>query len=410
MNKDLKTEMEEIVNTLKSSKKVNLAKQISENWNKSCIEYSTVLNSYKTAHPLESIFKNAIIVELERLGYGENETEEIVEYLKTHRIIETTPHISPGQKPRYFFINWLASLSLEKRDFFPVAMFSGVPFSNKTRPGRICSKEGDINLISSNMQDTLVYRSKIGEKMIEEIGKLPDNIKKILPEAKLGESYTKWALKSSQEIESRFLKGQPIFFDFNEVASNYILLAIEEKNNPIYKIFFTKENIEAMSRLFSKEVFFYGTKKESKYEEMEVFYLKNGFLEGSSRTITLTPENLKKEIEDGLCPGLPLGFLIFTFLNHFKCFGSFAQTEYLPMYKDDFMKIPCLSEYDIKNSPVENLTTTGNFPFLPEIYPFDLYLDPSVDLEKSKEMLWGETILAIKDILLNQNYSSNMIK
>ena len=142
---------------------------------------------------------------------------------------------------------------------------------------------------------------------------------------------------------------------------------------------------------------------------MEGFYLKNGYLESPARKIKLNPNILAKEIENNrLCPGLPLGFLAFTFLNRFKCFGSFAQTEYLPMYKKDFMKIECLKKYNVETAPTENLTTTGGFPLNPLLHPLDLYLDQK--LKTSKNMLFGEAIVAIKDVLLHQNYSINMIK
>ncbi|MBU0999090.1 hypothetical protein KKG24_02155 [Patescibacteria group bacterium] len=408
MNLDLKTEITQIIKVLKNSKKNNLARQIEGNWDKTCLQYSKNLNSYKTAHKLEPIFEQALALEFKRLGHLAVRIKEIIKYLKDHRVIQTTPHLSPAGKPRFFFVNWLASLALEKKDYFNVAMFSGVPFSNKTRPGRLCSKNGDINLIPSNMQDALVYRSKITEKTVSELEKLPPELKELFPEAKLGDSYTKWALKSSEKIESKFLKGKPVFFDFNEVITNYLLLTLKEKDHPIYKILFTKENRKKMSSLFANEIFFYNSVKKGKYEVMEGFSLKGEYLESPSKKILLTPDNLKKEIANGLCAGLPLSFLIITFLNHFKCFGSFAQTEYLPMYKKDFEKIPCLKKYNIKNAPTDNLTTTGGFPSSPNLHPLDLYLGEKLKIKK--EMLFGEVIITIKDVLLHQNYSTNMTK
>ena len=402
-------EIAQIVKALKNSKKVNLAKQIEENWDKTCLEYSRdINNSHKANQKLEPLMKKALTVELKRLDHPPVQIKEILKYLEDHRTIQTTPHMSPSGKPRYFFVNWLASLLLKKNDYYPVAMFSGIPFSNATRPGRLCSQKGNINLFESTRQDVLVYRSKIGEKMIAELEKLPDQLKKLFPKAKLGESYTKWALKSSEKIEGKFLKGKPIFFDFNEVANNYLLLAIKNKNHPIYKILFTKKDRKKIGLLFANEIFFYGSVKKGKYEVMEGFNLRDGYLESPSRKILLTPDNIKIEIENGLCAGLPLGFLIFTFLNHFKCFGSFAQTEYLPMYKKDFKKTSCLKKYHLENAPAENLTTTGGFPLCPNLHPLDLYQGEKLKIKK--DMLFGEVIMAIKDVLLHQNYSVNMIK
>lgn len=409
MHSTLKNEIENIVLNLKTEGKVYLAKEIKENWDKTCLEYSKKINSYETKKRLEPIMEVAFSIELKRLGYQKIEIEKILNYLKDHRLIQTTPHISPAQKPRFFFTNWLGSLAHSKEQYYPIAMFSGIPFSNKTRPGRMCRESGDINLMPAYLQDELVYRSTIPEKMIEAIKTLPVDIQQLLPKAVLGNSYTAWTLEACKKIEGKYLHGKPVFFDFNEVIANYILLAIKDKDHPVYKILFNKANREKTTLLFKNEMFFYSTVKKGKYDSMEAFALKKGHLESPTRKIKLTPEILTAEIEKNrLCPGLPLGFLALTFLNNFKCFGSFAQTEYLPMYKKDFFKIPCLKNYDILNAPTENLTTTGGFPAHPTLHPLDLYFGKKMNIKK--KLLFGETIIAIKDVLLHQNYSNNMIK
>ena len=409
MHPKLKNKIAIIVSSLKKEGKIHLAKEIEENWDKTCFEYSKKINTYTATGPLEPIMKNALSAELERLNYQKTEIEKILSYLQNHRLIQTTPHLSPAQKPRYFFTNWLGSLAHSNEQYYPIAMFSGIPFSNKTRPGRMCQENGDINLMPAYMQDELVYRSSIPEKMIEIIKTLPTNLERILPEAILGNSYTAWALATCKNIEEKYLHGKPVFFDFNEVIANYLLLAIKNTNHPVYKILFNKKDREKTISLFTTEVFFYSTFKKGKYCSLEAFTLKDGYLESSTRKIKLTPEILTDEIKNNrLCPGLPLGFLALTFLNHFKCFGSFAQTEYLPMYKKDFYKIPCLKNSNILDAPTENLTTTGGFPAQPTLHPLDLYFDKKMKVKKS--LLFGEAIAVIEDVLLHQNYSGNMIK
>jgi UDP-N-acetylmuramate: L-alanyl-gamma-D-glutamyl-meso-diaminopimelate ligase len=409
MHSDLKNKIENIVVFLKKEGKIHLAKEIEENWDKTCLEYSKKINSYKAKKSFEPIIKAALSLEFKRLGYRKTEIEKILNYLQDHRLIQTTPHISPAQKPRFFFTNWLGSLACSKEQYYPVAMFSGVPFSNKTRPGRMCQENGDVNLMPAYMQDELVYRSSIPEKMIETIKTLPTNLERLLPKAILGNSYTAWALASCEKIEKKYLHGKPIFFDFNEVVANYLLLAIKHADHPVYKILFNKTDREKTISLFTNEVFFYGTVKKGKYHSLEAFTLKNSYLESPTRKIKLTPEILTAEIKTNrLCPGLPLGFLAFTFLNDFKCFGSFAQTEYLPMYKKDFFQIPCLKDIDILDAPTENLTTTGGFPGDPALHPLDLYFGKKMTVKK--DLLFGETIVAVEDVLLHQNYSSNMTK
>lgn len=406
MHSDLKNTIETIIQALTADKKDNLAKCISNNWGKTCMEYSKSLNSYRPALPIEAIFKSALDKELLRLGYKKTEVRKISKAIISRRVLQTTPHLSPAQKPRYLFINWLTSLSLSKNDIYPVAMFSGVPFSNKTRPGRLSLGSGDINLIPSALQDALVYRSEINNKTIEAVAKLPDKIKKLLP--KIGSSYTAWALRSSEKIESKFLSGKTIFIDFNEVAANYLLLAIENPRHPISVLLFDIKERKKLEIKFKGEVFFYAPITLGKCEVMDSFTLENGKLKGKYRTINITQEELIKEIRNGrLCVGLPLGFLIFAFLNHFKCFGSFAQVEYLPMYQKKFGGFAFLKKYKIEKVPTSNLTT-GGFPDATNLHPLDLYL--GAKFKPNKNMLFGEAIVTISDVLLHQNYSTNYSK
>ena len=401
----LKTDIEFVLTELKKSGKTHLIKAISENWGKNCLEYSALLNSHKPKKALEPIFTEALTLELKRLKHKEDIIKDFLKYLKSRRALQTTPHLSPAEKPRYFFINWLSSLSLNKTDYYGVAMFSGIPFSNATRPGRISKNDGDINLIPSFMQDALVYQSKIPQKMLDVLEALPKEIKKLLPKAKLGGDYTAWALKSISQIEGPFLKGKPVFFDFNEVAKNYLLRALLDDKHIISQILFRKENLEILETEFQDEVFFYRPNKKEKFETTESYVLKGGALQSNKNKILLNKENILRELkENSLCVGLPLGFLIYAFLNEFLCYGSFAQIEYLPKYKEKFSKIPALRSI-IKDAPVGALTT-GGFPEDLSLHPIELYLGKKVDFKKYEKTTFGETLLAIKDVLLYQNYAT----
>ncbi len=409
MHSNLKKEIGEMVQALKEEEKVNLARQIEENWDKTCLEYSKSINTYYPDRPMEKILERAFISELKRIDYSNTQSEKIVDYLKKHRILQTGPHVfSCVNVPRFFFGNWLASLSLLGNQFYPVAMFSGIPFSNKTRPGRICYEGVEINLIPSTMQDALVYRNIIPVKMTHEIKKLPDEIRKKLPEAKVGNSYTKWASQSSRKIEEKKLNGQAVFFDFNEVVSNYLILAIEESEHPISKMLFSPKERKFAIKSFRDVVFFYAPVKKGKYEEMENFYLRDGYLEGMSRRIELKPEILKKELRGKFCPGMIIGFFIIAFLNRFRCFGSFAQPEYMSFYRDELAKLPFLKKYQIHKAPL-GIFTTGGFPGNVDLRALDIK-DETEILTKYKNILFGETSLAIKHTLLHKNYSMNLIR
>src|SRR3989344_5185960 len=99
MPKNLKAEISQIVKALKDSQKTNLAKQIEENWDRTCLLYSRNINKYKAKKPIESIMREALTLELKRLAYTGAEAKKIVKYLESRRILQTTPHISPAQKP-----------------------------------------------------------------------------------------------------------------------------------------------------------------------------------------------------------------------------------------------------------------------------------------------------------------------
>lgn len=409
--KKIDAEILKITAQLESEGKIHLASAIKENYNKTLLEYSAKIHNYKTKIKMEDVMKSAFSIEFHRLGYSKQEISKIISYLSHHRVLQTSPHISPGEKPRYFFINYLSSLYLTKDDYYPIAMFSGVPFSNKTRPGRICTKDEEINLIPSSMQDEMVYRNKTPEKAKIELAKLDPELKTIIKNSEIDDDYTKLALNLSQKIEGCLLGGKPLFFDFNEVATNYLLLALSDDNNPVTKIFINSEARKEVETEFKDMVFFYGQTQKGKYKEMENFYLKGKYFISPSRKILITKENIKKELNNGLCPGLVLGFLIFSFMNHFLCLGSFAQVEYLPLYKEKFMKMKFLKKYNIAIAPAGALTT-GGFPDDLTLHPTDIIKnkDKKKILVKSRKILFGEALIAIKDVLLKQNYSMNLVR
>lgn len=407
MKNNLKKEIEILVTDLRAERKPELANAIESNWDKTVFEYSCEINAYKPKKPMENILKKAIEMELTRVGHPHKKAMNIVAYLEKHRALQTAPHLVPTNKPRFFFIDWLTSLCRHKNDFYVVAMFSGVPFSNNARPGRLCMKKDNINLIPSSMQDELVYRNKIPEKMIGVLQALPPKLRALLPVAKLNDSYTAWALEAIRLIESKFLNGKSVFLDFNEIISNYILTAIKDADHPLTKMLFSKPERKRTIKNFQDMVFFYGQKKNGKDVQMENFFLKDGYLESPSRKIKLDKETLTNELKGQLCPGLVIGFFVLAFLNDFQCFGSFAQIEYLPLYRKKFAKFPFLKKYKIDLAPAGALTT-GGFPEDTNLHALDVALGEKFSADKN--MLFGEALLAIKDVLLHQNYSANLIR
>ncbi len=405
---ELKKEISDIVKILKKEKKERLAECIEKNWGKTAMVYSKELNSWEPSGPMEKELFFAFKKELERLGTAKNQKEKILASLQKRRILQTAPHLVATEGPRMFCINWLASLGVKKGDFYIVAMFSGIPFSNSFRPGRINRKENPMNLFPSNMQNDLVYRSVVQSKLIESIKIMPVQISKFFPEAKEKESYTKWALLLCQGIERKILEKENIvFLDINEVISNYLVQVLKNKEHVFYKIFFETKTREKFMKIFPEELIFYCSVIEGKYEKMENMVFFGNSLKSKNKEIPLThPETLIREIKEGrVCPSLIITFMALAFLNQFKCFGSFAQVEYLPVYQKKLAQLSLIKTFKMESVPASNLTT-GVFPDDTEIFPVDLIIQDK-KLKQKENWLFGELLLPIKDSLLNSYFTGD---
>ncbi len=403
----LKNEILEMTETLKRADKSRLADCIESTWDQTSLAYSKELNTWKPSRQIEPELLFAFEKELVRLEIKSPLRSKILDNISKRRVLQTAPHLGATESPRMLCINWLGSLAVTEKDFYIAGMFSGIPFSNRSRPGRINTKTDSINLFPSNLQDGLVYRSLIPEKLIKSLPELEKNLKKILPEAILGNSYTKWALQTCQNIERKILKKENlIYLDINEVITQYLVQVLENKNHILYKIFFNTEVRNEFVKIFPNETMFYSPFSDGKYEKMENMVFSGNILKSKHKEISLdTSESLIKELKnDRLCPALITGFLILAFLNEFKCFGSFAQVEYLPVYQNKLSKLKCLESFNIRKTPTANLTT-GVFPFNTELYPVDIIKGEKFTPNKS--VLFGELLTPMKKTLLESYFTGN---
>ncbi len=389
----LETEVLGLVKTLKEAKKLSLANCIEANYRKTALTYSKELNSWVPRKPMEKELSSAFQQELERLDYSAPIEAKILKNIEKRRVLQTAPHLGATESPRMLCINWLGSLGVADDDFYIVGMYSGIPFSNRSRPGRINKENGSINLFPSTMQDGLVYKSIITEKLIESLDKLPEKLKRFLPQATVGASYTKWALEACANIEGNILeKENLVYLDINEVVTEYLLQVLPSKEHTVYKLFFDPKIREEFDAVFSNEILFYSPVVDGKYEKM-----KNVTLSG----LTTVEDLLVALREKRWCPGLLTGFLVLAFLNDFKCLGSFAQVEYLPAYQ---AKLSILKDYGIDKIPTANLTT-GMFPTHPNLYPVDII--EGAKFTPKKNILFGELLLPMKDVLLESYFTGN---
>lgn len=398
---NLKIEIESIVSALRGEGKTSLALCIDTNWNKTAALYSTELNSWQYQKGMEPELREAFGRELDRLEVKEDLKSKILNSLEKRRILQTAPHLVAIESPRMLCINWLGSLGVNPEDFYVVAMFSGIPFSNSFRPGRINFKENSVNLFTSSMQDGLVYRSLIQSKLGDAVKNLSPLITSLLPQGIPGESFTKWALQSCTNIEKKILgKNNLVFLDMNEVVVEYLIKVLRNKTHVMYKIFFDPKTRVEFKKAFPKETIFYHPASDGKYEKTESMTFSTDTLKSRTREISLKdPEELIAGLKnDRLCPGLAISFLVFAFLNDFKCFGSFYQVEYLPKYQEKFAQLEFMSGLDISKVPTANLTT-GVFPDNVDLYPADIIEGKKFD--PSPEILFGELLLPIRDYLIH---------
>ncbi len=402
ITQELKTEISDIVKILKKEKKERLAQCIEKNWEKTALAYSKELNSWKPQRPIEKELLLAFDKELERLGTIGDQKLKILASLQERRVLQTAPHLGVTEGPRMLCINWLGSLAVSEKEFYVVGMFSGIPFSNHSRPGRINRKNDGVNLFPSTMQDALVYKSKIPDKLPEKLNTLPEKLLKFLPQAVVGASYTQWALQTCQHLERKILnKNNLIYLDINEIVAEYLVQVLKNRLHIFHKIFFHPEIRQQFIKVFPKEIMFYAPVMNGKYEDIENMILLEESLKSKSREILLdNPEILIQEIKEGrICPSLILTFIVLSFLNQFKCFGSFAQVEYLPIYQEKLAKLEFLKIFKIETVATSNLTT-GIFPNDLNIFPADLIIYGE-KLKQKEEILFGELLLPMKDKLIH---------
>lgn len=414
----LKRRIQAIVTALKAAGKHRLARCIEENWHKACLDYSKELNFWRPKHPLEPELLVAFDQELERLGISGVLKKEVLYSLQRRRVLQTTPHLGATEGPRFFCINWLGSLGVPEKtarlsggDFYIIAMYSGIPFSNHTRPGRINRKTHTTNLFPSTMQDALVYRSIIPPKLPEVIAGLPKAVSKYFSYAAPGESYTKWALQACQHIERQvFGRHNLVYLDINEVVTAYLTQVLKNRNHVMYKIFFDPAVRDEFMGAFPDEIMFYAPIMRGKYEEMENFFLHGNILNSRSRKIPLdNPETLIRELnENRLCPALLPGFLVLAFLNQFKCFGSFAQVEYLPVFQEKLAKLSFMKEFKIETIPTSNLTT-GVFVDGKTMYPLDVLISGK-KFKPDPKIPFGALLTRMKDALLSSYFTGSQRK
>jgi len=375
--------MKKTIAKLKGDNKKYLAHALERSLQMSVESYSKSLHAYRPQRPIEEILIDAFITECDLLQITPLQTQKYISEITQFRSISTAPHTEIIAQKRMFCLQWINAQGVSSTQTLFIGAFSGVPFSNASRPGRLfLDEKKSINFIPKTHQNALVFSTKILDKTCEQHSKLNEVLASKLPTPNKDMYFSQWASKCEMALLGEVLNKEICVFDINRVAKNYILAALEHTDHVITRILtepaITKKLIDAFKENERPLHLFYSPYETGKYTKSENIYYLDGYgYEGDHQSFPPDKESLKKALQnDRLCPGTFLVFFIFVFLNDFQCFGSFVQVEYLSRFKEKILELNLFSTEEkgyISHVPTYSLTT-GMFPNDPLFNPISTIL------------------------------------
>ncbi|MBF0287414.1 MAG: hypothetical protein HQM14_06310 [SAR324 cluster bacterium] len=401
--------MNSLSDILKTKGRYQLASILEQYGSSSVVEYSSHLYDYQVPCDIEPELLQAFQGELQRLDCNTTELKSILKDLQHVRILQTSTHLTASEGPTFFAIHWLAGLGLSIDQYYIIGAFSGIPFSNSAWSGclnyssryklehllapqspvyyELLRAEKDrgrdtienrISLIPGQKRDALVYRSIIAERSQHILPYLCEQLKSLLPVSNTDGSYTKWALQLCGNLGRHlFPKKRIVYLDLNEVITHYLQMVLNQPAHPVYRLLFDSSiQIRILEQFGQGIPIFTVPCVEKKKEKLVKLTIQDGFLQGGPYRILLTPETIIKELEaKQLCPGVFVTFMVLSFLNGFKCLGSFEQIEYLKDFQEKWTKISLLNQEIVKQVATDGLTT-GRLTDETElpVFPLDIVL------------------------------------
>ena len=389
-------------------------------------DYSAWLNQYQVPCPLEPELRDAFDDELKRLDYTPVRREEFTNELEQTRILQTATHVTATEGPTFFAIHWMASLGIEAGSSYPVAAFSGVPFSNNAWSGclnysnrhsleQLYSSnspffyeldraqkdrmrdlsasmvyERRISLIPGVLRDALVYQTIVPRRMQQLLLHLSPNLSSLFPPVQAGTSFSRWAIRSCQNLSQSLLKQtRMVCLDLNEVITSYLQTKLFQPGHPISQLFFDTRFQARVLQEFGPDLsVFSAPYREKNREKIAALRIRNNCLESPWHRFELTPESLIDALKTRrLCPGIFLTFMILSFLNGFKCLGSFEQIEYLSGFQQKWVRTGLLDQETVRHVATNGLNA-GRFiddSGVP-VYPLDIILGTPWNFPEEKCM------------------------
>ena len=379
-----------MIESLQKKGRPRLAHILEKQGNTPLAEYSATLYAHQPLAALEAELSQAFCHEWQRMGYAPPEVASMQAELEKTRVLQTATHLTASEGPTFFAVHWLATLGLPPQRHYFVGAFSGIPFSNAAWSGclnysprhalerlvavdsplypKLLQAEQDrgrdtterrIALIASPQRDALVFRAAVPQSMPPILESLQPLLQPLFPQIEAGQPYGLWALQCAQRISARWFDHKMVYFDLNEVMVAYLQQILTKNHHPLYRFFFEKPFQTKVLEAFGKNLPLFTTSHQEKgKEKWAVCTLRNCHLESPHMQLELTPPALQEALAHGkLCPGTFLTFTILSFINGFKCLGSFEQVEYLATFQEKWLSIGGLEEALLRQVPTDGLTT-----------------------------------------------------
>jgi hypothetical protein len=385
-----------------------LARILDASWDEPLVDYSARLNEHSPQVELEPALERAFVRVFVELGWKSEEVETAVADLRGRRVLQTATHLTASEGPTFLAVHLMATEGLAPELPYLVGAFAGVPFSNPAWSGCLnysdryalsdlieadtdayrrlakdqanraldaVSSERRISLVPARMRDGLVHGSQVPDRLRELIAALCEPLRTLTPDP--GEGFCNWASGLCQATARRVLNRKRVhYFDLNRVIGLYLAEVLEDDTHALRRLFFDERLRAGLIELFGAEtILFYRGYEKKKRQRVDGLRICGEQLQGAAWALDFTPETLVAGLRaDLLCPGVLLTFATLTFLNGFRCLGSFEQVEYLDFFERGLESLGWPAE---RSMGVDTGALTSGRCVHEDgrpIYPFDLVL------------------------------------
>jgi hypothetical protein len=235
-------------------------------------DYAARLHEHRPARPLEPAMAAALQRELERVALPADERQTVFAHLERARVLQTTTHVALTEGPIFFASHYVGSLGLPPEAPYVVAAFSGIAFSNGSRPGCLNfarldgaelfdpasahgrrwsrsaldrarqTAERRLSLIPGHQRSALLFGASVEPETVERVAALRGPVREVIPTPFAGESFTAWAARGHRALHRRVLARKAVTLDVNEVLRGYLMTALDDGAHPLHRVLFDERS------------------------------------------------------------------------------------------------------------------------------------------------------------------------